>query len=68
MGGQGSGATPRWSDAQLARALRYSRGNASQAARFLGCNRGTVWRYLKRLKRRELREGVSDEPERADAV
>lgn len=50
----------RYSAHEVAEALQATGGNATAAARLLGCDRVTVWRYLQRQqakKRTRVRVG-----------
>lgn len=50
----------RYSAQEVAEALRATGGNATAAARLLGCDRVTVWRYVQRQqakKRTRVRVG-----------
>lgn len=53
MGGQGSGPRLRYSRALVESALVHGHGSPSAAARILGCDPSTVWRYLHRYARLE---------------
>jgi len=43
-----TGRPRKYDRAQVVAAVRQTRGNATAAARLLGCDRVTVWRYLQR--------------------